>query len=169
VLRELDESFINVYSTVVSVQNVRPLSDRRILAVIVGTLATILALVLQIADYQSFLYLLGSVFVPMFAVFAVDYFALHGRHHWDCSMAAPSRWVMLVPWLLGFASYQLVNPGSVSWWASAWTSVQRTIGLTPPTWMSASVTSFVVAASATFAVGIFARARTVARVSVGRA
>jgi NCS1 family nucleobase:cation symporter-1 len=159
VLRELDESFTNVYSTVVSVQNLRPLSDRRILAVVIGTLATALALVLQIADYQSFLYLLGSVFVPMFAVFAVDYFALHGRRRWDTSTTAPSRWLMLVPWLLGFASYQLVNPGSVSWWASAWTSVQRAIGFTPPTWMSASVTSFVIAGAATFAVGVLARYR----------
>ena len=159
VLRELDESFTNVYSTVVSIQNVRPLSDRRILAVVIGTLATVLALVLQIADYQSFLYLLGSVFVPMFAVFAVDYFALHGRLRWDCSTDAPPRWVMLVPWLLGFASYQLVNPGSVSWWASGWTSVQHAIGFTPPTWMSASITSFVVAAVATFAVGLLARHR----------
>ncbi len=159
VLRELDESFTNVYSTVVSMQNIRPLSDRRILALIIGALATLLALVLQISDYQSFLYLLGSVFVPMFAVFAVDYFVLHGRHRWDCSMAAPSRWVMLVPWLLGFASYQLVNPGSVSWWATGWTSVQRAIGFTPPTWMSASVASFAVAAAATFAVGVFRSAR----------
>jgi NCS1 family nucleobase:cation symporter-1 len=89
VLRELDESFTNVYSTVVSIQNLRPLSDRRILAVVIGTLATVLALVLQIADYQSFLYLLGSVFVPMFAVFAVDYFALHRRRRWDCSRTRP--------------------------------------------------------------------------------
>ena len=169
VLRELDESFTNVYSTVVSIQNVRPLSDRRILAVIIGTLATILALVLQIADYQSFLYLLGSVFVPMFAIFAVDYFALHGRPRWDCSRDAPPRWVMLAPWLLGFASYQLVNPGSVSWWASAWTSVQRAIGFTPPTWMSASVTSFAVAAAATFAVGLLGRRRPVAEAGGGLA
>jgi nucleobase:cation symporter-1, NCS1 family len=167
VLRELDESFTNVYSTVVSIQNVRPLSDRRILAVAIGTLATLLALVLQIADYQSFLYLLSSVFVPMFAVFAVDYFALHGPHRWDCSMAAPSRWVMLVPWLLGFASYQLVNPGSVSWWASGWTSVQRALGFTPPTWMSASVTSFVVAAAVTFAVGLLWRARPLVKAGAG--
>jgi purine-cytosine permease-like protein len=146
---------------VVSVQNLRPLSDRRVLAVMIGTLATLLALVLRIADYQSFLYLLGSVFVPMFAVFAVDYFALHGRHRWDCSMAARSRWVMLIPWLLGFASYQLVNPGSVSWWASGWTSVRRAIGFMPPTWMSASLTSFVVAAAATFAVGLLWRSEPV--------
>ena len=32
VLRELDESFTNVYSTVVSVQNLRPRADRRVLA-----------------------------------------------------------------------------------------------------------------------------------------
>jgi putative hydroxymethylpyrimidine transporter CytX len=159
VLRELDESFINVYSTVVSIQNMRPLSDRRVLAVIVGVLATVLALVLQIADYQSFLYLLGSVFVPMVAVFTVDYFALRGRRSWDCSRDAPPRRIMLVPWLLGFAAYQLVNPGSVSWWAAGWTSVQRAIGFTPPTWMSASVTSFVVAAAATLAVGLLWRVR----------
>ncbi|HEY7925879.1 MAG TPA: cytosine permease [Candidatus Dormibacteraeota bacterium] len=160
VLRELDESFTNVYSTVVSVQNLRPLSDRRILAVVIGVLATVLALVLQIADYQSFLYLLGSVFVPMVAVFLVDYFLLHGRRAWDCSYDAPPRWAMLVPWALGFCTYQMVNPGSVSWWASAWSSAQRAIGFTPPTWMSASVTSFVVAAAATLVVGLLVRQRT---------
>jgi len=152
VLRELDESFTNVYSTVVSIQNLRPLSDRRVLAIVIGSLATVLALVLQIADYQSFLYLLGSVFVPLFAVFAVDYFAMGGRRRWDCSTDAPPRWIMLVPWLLGFAAYQMVNPGSVSWWASAWTGAQRAIGFVPPSWMSASITSFAVAALATFAV-----------------
>ena len=41
VLRELDESFTNVYSTAVSVQNLRPLADRRVLAVVVGGLATV--------------------------------------------------------------------------------------------------------------------------------
>jgi nucleobase:cation symporter-1, NCS1 family len=167
VLRELDESFTNVYSTVVSIQNVRPLSDRRILAVMIGTLATILALVLQIADYQSFLLLLGSVFVPMFAVFAVDYFALHGRDRWDCSMAAPSRRLMLVPWLLGFASYQLVNPGSVSWWSSGWTSIQHALGFTPPPWMSASATSFIVAAVATLGVGLLWRGAPAVKTDAG--
>lgn len=167
VLRELDESFANVYSTVVSTQNLRPLADRRILAVVIGTLATILALLLQIVDYQSFLYLLGSVFVPMFGVFTVDYFALNGRRRWNSSTAAPARWLMLIPWLLGFVAYQMVNPGSVSWWASAWSSVQRAVGFTPPTWMSASLTSFAVAAAATFAVGLLARRQSPLRAGAG--
>ncbi|MDQ6875514.1 MAG: cytosine permease [Actinomycetota bacterium] len=164
VLRELDESFTNVYSTVVSTQNVRPLADRRVLAVIIGALATALALLLNIADYQSFLYLLGSVFVPMFAVFAVDYFLLGGRHGWDCSAGAPSRWLMLAPWLLGFAAYQLINPGSIGWWTQAWTAVAHAIGFTPATWMSASIVSFLVAALTTVALGpVVRRKRALAR------
>jgi purine-cytosine permease-like protein len=51
VARELDESFTNVYSTTVSVQNLRPVADRRVLAVIIGALATAGALVLHLTDY----------------------------------------------------------------------------------------------------------------------
>ncbi|HSY15411.1 MAG TPA: cytosine permease [Jatrophihabitantaceae bacterium] len=159
VLRELDESFTNVYSTTVSVQNLRPLADRRVLAVVVGTLATLGALSLNISDYQSFLALIGSVFVPMFAVFAVDYFGFGGRKHWDFSERARARWAMLVPWALGFVAYQLVNPGAVSWWVSLWTKVQSSLGFTPQTWMSASVVSFVVAAVATAPVALIDRQR----------
>ena len=52
--RELDQSFANVYSTAVSVQNIRPLADRRLLAVMIGGLATAGALVLNIASYENF-------------------------------------------------------------------------------------------------------------------
>jgi NCS1 family nucleobase:cation symporter-1 len=152
VLRELDESFTNVYSTAVSVQNLRPLADRRILAVVIGSLATIGALALNIGDFVNFLYLLGSVFVPMFAVFAVDYFLLGGRARWNTDETAPTRWLMLVPWTLGFIAYQLVNPGGMSWWRNGWAHVQLWVHFTPQTWMSASIVSFVVAALVTFAV-----------------
>src|SRR5881275_2093319 len=74
VARELDQSFADSYSTVMSVQNVFPRFDRRILAVVVGGLATVLALALRIEDYANFLALLGSVFVPLTACLLVDYF-----------------------------------------------------------------------------------------------
>jgi NCS1 family nucleobase:cation symporter-1 len=153
VLRELDESFTNVYSTAVSVQNLRPLADRRVLAVVVGTIATIGALALGIGDYVNFLYLLGSVFVPMFAVFAVDYFLLGGRARWNTDENAPARWLMLIPWALGFVAYQLINPGTISWWSRWWGDVQSALNFTPQTWMSASVLSFVVAAVVTLLIG----------------
>ncbi len=149
IARELDESFTNVYSTVVSLQNLRPLTDRRVLAVAIGTLATLGALVLRIAAYQDFLYLLGSVFVPMFAVFAVHYFVLRRPERWDCSATAAARPALLVPWLLGFAAYQLVNPGAIGGWQRFWSAAQSWLRLHPPSWASASLASFAVAAVAT--------------------
>ena len=86
--RELDQSFANVYSTAVSTQNLRPLWDRRVLAVVIAALATVLALVLNIADYENFLVLLGSVFVPMFAVLVVDFFIL-SKGRWDLPPGPP--------------------------------------------------------------------------------
>jgi NCS1 family nucleobase:cation symporter-1 len=157
VARELDESFTNVYSTVVSIQNLRPLADRRVLALAVGALTTVGALALHIRDYQNFLYLIGSVFVPLSAVFVVAYFALGGRRGWDTSPRAPSRWWMLLPWAAGFGVYQLINPGGIGPWVSAWTHVQNWLGFTPQSWMSASALSFLVAAALTVLVGGAAR------------
>jgi purine-cytosine permease-like protein len=155
--RELDQSFADVYSTAVSVQNLRPLWDRRVLAGLITVLTTAGALWLNIADYENFLTLLGSVFVPMSAVLIVDYFAFAGRRRWDLSASARSRWLMLLPWAAGFVTYQLINPGYVSWWASAWTSFGQDIGFTPASWMSASILSFCVSAVLTLLAGWLAR------------
>jgi nucleobase:cation symporter-1, NCS1 family len=150
--RELDQSFANVYSTAVSTQNLRPLWDRRVLAGVIAVLTTAGALCLNITDYQDFLDLIGSVFVPMSAVLVADYFVTSNRR-WDLSAAARSRWLMLLPWAAGFVTYQLINPGYVSWWASAWTSIGHAIGFTPASWMSASILSFAVAAVITLLTG----------------
>jgi purine-cytosine permease-like protein len=150
--RELDQSFADVYSTAVSIQNLRPLLDRRVLALGIASLATVLALWTNIADYENFLVLIGSVFVPMSAAFIVDFFVLsHGQ--WNLSLRAPRRAAMLVPWALGFVTYQLINPGYISWWVSLWTHVGRLIDFRAASWMSASLCSFIVAALATLAGG----------------
>src|SRR4051812_48398244 len=145
VARELDQSFADSYSTVMSVQNVFPRFDRRILAVVVGGLATVMALALRIDDYANFLALLGSVFVPLTACLLVDYF-LGRRGHWNVTEAAPSRPWLLMPWIAGMVTYQLINPGYVGWWVDRWTTVQGWLHFTPHSWMSASVLSFAVAA-----------------------
>ncbi len=154
--RELDQSFADVYSTAVSIQNLRPLWDRRVLAGLIAAASTAGALWLNIQDYQNFLLLLGSVFVPMSAVLVVDFFVIsHGR--WDLSAGARSRWLLLVPWALGFVTYQLINPGSVGWWTSAWESLARSIHFSVQPWMSASIGSFVMAGVATLVFGRLAR------------
>jgi putative hydroxymethylpyrimidine transporter CytX len=162
VLREVDQSFCNVYSTAVSVQNLRPLADRRVLALCIGALTTTLALLIDMTKFENFLYLIGAVFVPMFGVLAVDYFLLGGRRRWDLTEKAPSRRIMLVPWALGFAAYQLVNPGGISWWAGGWNHIATWLHYTNPAWMSASLLSFVVAGATTCLVGAGRRLKTAA-------
>jgi NCS1 family nucleobase:cation symporter-1 len=151
--RELDQSFADVYSTAVSIQNLRPLWDRRILAGVITGLTTAGALWLNIADYENFLTLLGSVFVPMSAVLIAGYFGPRPAR-WDLSADAAARWVMLLPWAVGFVVYQLINPGYVSWWASAWSAFGRDIGFTPASWMSASILSFCAAGILTLLVRV---------------
>jgi nucleobase:cation symporter-1, NCS1 family len=152
-VREIDQSFVDTYSAAVSVQNIGPRLDRRVLAVAVGALATFLALALDIYDYENFLILLGSVFVPLLGVLAVDYFVI-SRRSWDLSETAPARWLMLLPWLAGFAAYQLINPGAIDWWSRLWNDLRW---FEPQSWMSASILSFLVAAIATVPVGLLER------------
>jgi putative hydroxymethylpyrimidine transporter CytX len=152
VLREADQSFANVYSTAISIQNLVPRADRRLLTIALGALITGLALLLDIGDYSAFLSLIGSVFVPMLGVLAADFFL--GRRHgrgWNMERDAPSRWGMIAAWAVGFVIYQLIYPGGVSWWADFWQDVQGAIGFTPQTWMSASLFSFLFAGLAALA------------------
>ena len=153
VVDEVDEVFANVYSTAVSAQNLRPRLDRRIAAVAVGVIATGLALAFDdYASYETFLLVLSSVFVPLFATFVVDYYVVR-RGSWDVSDDAPFRWEMLIPWIAGFVAYQLINPGFVASWANFWIARQEEVGLAPPpSWTSASIVSFVVAAALTLVV-----------------
>ena len=153
---EVDEAYANVYSTTMSVQNLLPRLDRRLVSVGIGVTATLLALGLDIAGYQNFLYLLGSVFVPMFAVLIVDFFVV-SRGVWDLSDTARTRVSPVVAWLLGFATYQLINPGYVEAWATPWIALRHALGFVPPPWLGASFTSLAVAGVVMGVLGFMSR------------
>ncbi len=65
--------------------------------------------------------------------------------------------MMLVPWALGFATYQLVYAPDVGGWDTAWQHVRDALHFTWQSWMSASVLSFAVAAVATLLLAPWAR------------
>jgi purine-cytosine permease-like protein len=158
VLRETDQSFANVYSTAMSLQNLMPRVDRRVLSAGVGVLTTVIALFADVNSYGAFLGVIGAVFVPMFAVLAVDYFLLGGAARWDTSAGAPSRWGMIVPWVLGFAVYWLVTATpTVGWWDAVWDGVRDAAGFTRQPWMNAALAAFLVAALVTLATGVTRR------------
>jgi len=156
---EVDEAFANVYSTTMSVQNLFPRLDRRVVAVIIGVVATLLAGFFDMSQYQSFLYLIGSVFVPLFAVAAADFFLI-SRQRWDVSATSRLRVVPVVAWACGFVAYQLVYPGDVPGWADLWSGVDASIGFVPPTWLGSSVAAIVVSAVVMTVLGRLTRSRT---------
>ncbi|WP_219470425.1 purine-cytosine permease family protein [Nonomuraea rhizosphaerae] len=172
VLREADQSFANVYSTTVSLQNLMPRVDRRVISVVIGVLTTAIALVVDVMSYGAFLGVIGAVFVPMFAVLAVDYFLLGGASRWNTGEHAPARWSMLAPWALGFVAYWLTtSTPTVPAWDAFWQSVRDGIGFARQPWMNGALGAALVAALVTLAIGLVAkrvRKRAVRRGSAAR-
>ena len=152
---ETDEAFANVYSTAVSLQNLVPRVSQRLLVAAAGVLATLGALALEISDYEAFLYLLGSFFVPLFAALLADW--LVAARHYSRAHVFESRAVrpgLLAAWVAGFAVYQWLYPNGPSWWVDL---VER---LDPPSWgIGATLPSFAVAFTAALAVAALTKRR----------
>jgi len=159
---EVDEAFANIYSTTMSVHNIVPQLDRRIVALVIGVTATLLAGLLDFGQYQSFLFLIGSVFVPLYAVAAVDFF-LVSRQRWDVSATSRLRVTPVIAWACGFAAYQMVQPGTVAGWADFWAWVDASIGFLPPSWLGSSVAAIAVGGLVMFISGLLVRYRQDAR------
>ncbi len=144
VLRETDQSFANVYSTAVSIQNMAPRWDRRVLTLLIGTVTTILALTVDIAQYQNFLYLIGAVFIPLSGALVTLWWRTRGVG-WNVGADAPLRPGLVASWVLGFVVYQLINPGAIPGWSTLWSEAARRLHTQGHPWLSASIASFVVA------------------------
>jgi NCS1 family nucleobase:cation symporter-1 len=152
IIGEAPNAFANIYSTAVSTLNVVPRASAAVLSVVVGALAFVLALLFTIDRYEVFLFLIGSVFVPLAAVFLADYFVkARGRYGPELVFGARSeglRWFALVPWIVGFLLYHWSVPTGPEGWVEAVERVFTSAGLPFPllgSRLGASVPSFVVA------------------------
>ena len=77
--------------------------------------------------------LIGSVFIPLFAVAIADFFVV-SKMNWDVSDTARFRWQPTLAWVMGFVAYQLVNPGTVGGWSPFWLKLQgRVLDSSAPT------------------------------------
>jgi putative hydroxymethylpyrimidine transporter CytX len=158
---ETDEAFADVYSAAVSSQNLSDRIPQRGAVVAIAAAGAALAAWLfgrpdfGLTSYESFLLLLGSVFVPLTGVFVADYFLLGRRGHaesdlFDGDGRTPSiRAGALVPWMIGFLVYQWSVPAALGWW-TGWMHAlfHGFLHLPFPLWSSAaggSIPSFAVA------------------------
>ncbi len=114
---ETDEAFANVYSTAVSLQNVLPGVPQRLLIAVAAAAATVGALTITWAEYETFLFLLGSFFVPLFGVLLADWLLAGARYSRADVFQAPAfRLEQIAAWLAGFALYQWLHPLGPTWW-----------------------------------------------------
>jgi nucleobase:cation symporter-1, NCS1 family len=150
---ETDEAFANIYSTAVSVQNVFPRASQRLLIALGAAAATVGALMIDLVQYQNFLFLLGSFFVPLFGVLLADWLlAGAGYSPRDVFQAPALRPELVVAWLSGFALYQWLQPVGPSWWTDAVANLGS-----PSTGIGASLPSFGLAFVLTLAAGALSR------------
>jgi NCS1 family nucleobase:cation symporter-1 len=152
IVGEAPNAFANIYSTAVSTLNMVPRASAAVLSVVVGGLAFLLALLFTMDRYEVFLFLIGSVFVPLGAVFLADYFVgARGRYGPDVVFGPGSegfRWPALVPWIAGFVLYHWSVPTGPEGWVEAVERVFANVGLPFPLMDSrfgASLPSFAVA------------------------
>lgn len=150
---ETDEAFADIYSGAVSVQNIWSGISQRVLVVAITAIATTLAAVFTMELYESFLFLIGSVFVPLLGLVAADHFVMRrGRVETDRLegiggywFGGGVRWAALIPWLGGFVVYHWINPSPLDWWLGLNESIfGQPLSVTVP-WLSASVPAFAAA------------------------
>jgi NCS1 family nucleobase:cation symporter-1 len=150
---ETDDAFANAYSAAVSVQNLAPRVPQRLLVVATTGLGALGALTIDLVSYQSFLLLLGSCFVPLFAVLLADWLVAGRAYERATFFRAPAwRPGLIAAWFAGFALYQWLYPTGPSWWVSS-------VGhLDPPSWsIPVTVPSFLVSFGIALVVALASR------------
>jgi putative hydroxymethylpyrimidine transporter CytX len=155
---ETDEAFADIYSGALSVRNIFPRLPQAVATVGIAAVAVALAAWLTMDRYESFLFLLGSVFIPLFGILIADHFvnrrrrisveALDARdgEYW---FTRGVRTAALLPWLAGFVLYHWIAPTGPEWWLEWTGGVLGTPLSARLPWLSASIPSFAVAFAAT--------------------
>ncbi|MGA2481150.1 MAG: cytosine permease [Spirochaetia bacterium] len=136
---ETHNAWADLYSSAVSLQNLFPKLKQRWLIVALGAACLLVAVFLDITRYQSFLYLIGSFFVPLFGMLAADFFVTRGRRYRveEFYRDKGAYWysggvniLAVIAWVAGITAYHLANPATLGAFIPAWQkAVPASLGL----------------------------------------
>lgn len=101
-------TFLDAHSAGVSAANIAPGINERLVGICVCVLGTLVAVFVPMSHYEQFLYFIGSVFAPLFAILLVDFFVFKRRDIGQ-SLNVPN----LLLWLAGFIVYRLLLSTSI--------------------------------------------------------
>lgn len=80
VLATVTTTFLDAYSAGISCLNIFPQLNEKTVTILITAIGTALAIIVNIEQYENFLYAIGSVFAPLFAILLTDYFLLKNKH-----------------------------------------------------------------------------------------
>lgn len=107
VLAAMTTTFLDACSAGISAQTVSKKYSIRLLALIAISIATLLSIVRPVENYDAFLYVIASVFVPMGSIMITDYFFL-GKRETDKALDLGT----MLLWAVGFVIYHLLMGSS---------------------------------------------------------
>lgn len=101
VLSTVTTTFLDVYSAGVSARHIWAKPSVRVLALVMTIVGTVIALLAPISAYEGFLYIIGSLFSPLYAIVLARFFLLPEATDEPGVLA----WPALTIWAGGVASY----------------------------------------------------------------
>ncbi len=105
VLSTVTTTFLDAYSAGVSSANLHPKINEKTAALGICILGAVIAVTVPFSQYESFLYLIGSVFAPLFAIVLTDYFILKNQ---TVDAACLLNVKNICIWLAGVAGYRML-------------------------------------------------------------
>ncbi|MDP9288937.1 MAG: cytosine permease [Thermoproteota archaeon] len=113
---EADNAFADVYSAAVSTQSIFRKIKQLYLIIGFTALSTVLAMTISIANYETFILLIGAVFVPLFGVVLSDYYIVKRRRYTESIMYSASNgdaskigYPAIIAWSIGVLLYYLLS------------------------------------------------------------
>jgi putative hydroxymethylpyrimidine transporter CytX len=119
---EADNAFADVYSAAVSTQSIFRKIKQVYLIIGFTIISTILAMTISIANYETFILLIGAVFVPLFGVVLSDYYIVKRRKYKESMMYSDNNsnssgnsstlkigFPAIIAWSIGVVLYYLLS------------------------------------------------------------
>ncbi len=139
-LLQIDEIYANTYATVPAIEILGAGARAKLAPALVFVAGVPAAILLRVSDLEGYVLLVGSVFVPAFAIVLAR----------ALSPAARPWVVPTLAWGCGFVLYQWISPAEIGWWQDAFSSPIEAAGLPFPlpdsvTPLGAAVPAFLLA------------------------
>ncbi|MGH4137311.1 hypothetical protein [Clostridium sp.] len=103
VLSTVTTTFLDVYSAGVSFLNIMPKLSERKVGIVMTIIGTIAAIIFPMGNYEGFLYAIGSVFAPLFAILITDYFIIKKNTKVQSSVLI--NFGAILVWIMGIVIY----------------------------------------------------------------